>query len=138
MWLSAEERHKHCQLLCKWLQHNCIPCKQCNTRVVLMVGIPGKKEWKKVCNATHCQGDGKCVILRQRVRGSIRPVRAVRNPRVFQMEPRVVADKDCEKVLDSANSSSLLSSVFNTINNKFDDECFDQMVRLLNTHQICQ
>jgi hypothetical protein len=38
------------------------------------------------------QCDGKHVILRQRVRGSVRAVRAVRNTRVFQTETRVVAD----------------------------------------------
>ena len=32
------------------------------------------------------------MILRQRVRGSVRAVRAVRNTRVFQTETRVVAD----------------------------------------------
>jgi len=45
-----------------------------------------------LCNATHHLGDGKRVILRQKVRGSIRAVRAVRNTRVFQMETWVVAD----------------------------------------------
>jgi hypothetical protein len=39
MWLSAEERHKHCQALCKWLLHNCDTCKECNIHVVLMVRI---------------------------------------------------------------------------------------------------
>jgi len=37
MSLSAEERHKHHQALCKWLLHNCNPCEECNIRVVLMV-----------------------------------------------------------------------------------------------------
>jgi hypothetical protein len=36
--------------------------------------------------------NGKRVILRQRVRGSVRAVRAVQNTRVFQTESRVVAD----------------------------------------------
>ena len=40
MWLSAQERHKHCQALCKRLLHNCNPCEECNIRVVLMVRIP--------------------------------------------------------------------------------------------------
>jgi hypothetical protein len=44
------------------------------------------------CNATRGQGDGKCAILRQRVRGAVTAVRAVRNTRVFQTETRVVAD----------------------------------------------
>jgi hypothetical protein len=43
-------------------------------------------------NATRHLGDGKRVILRQRVRGSVRAVRAVRNTRVFQTDTRVVAD----------------------------------------------
>jgi len=36
--------------------------------------------------------NGKRVILCQRVRGSVRAVRAVQNTRVFQTETRVVAD----------------------------------------------
>ena len=47
-----------------------------------------------LCNATCRLGDGKRVILRQRVRGSVRAVRAVRNTRVFQTETGVVADED--------------------------------------------
>jgi len=39
MWHSAGERHKHRQALCKVLQHNCSPCEECNTRVVLMMHI---------------------------------------------------------------------------------------------------
>jgi hypothetical protein len=39
MWLSAEERHKHRQALCKQLPHNCNPSEECNIRVVLMVRI---------------------------------------------------------------------------------------------------
>jgi pyridoxal biosynthesis lyase PdxS len=48
---------------------------------------------RDVCNATRSLGDGSHLILRQRVRGSARAVRAVRNTRVFQMESRVVADE---------------------------------------------
>jgi hypothetical protein len=49
-----------------------------------------------LCNAVCRLGDRQHVILRQRVRGSVRAVRAVRNTRVFPMEPRVVADVvDC-------------------------------------------
>jgi hypothetical protein len=44
-----------------------------------------------LCNVTRDLGDGKRVILRQRVRGSVRAVRAARNTRVFQTETRVVA-----------------------------------------------
>jgi len=45
-----------------------------------------------LCNVTRLLGDEKHVILRQRVRGSVRAIRAVRNTRVFQTETRVVAD----------------------------------------------
>jgi hypothetical protein len=45
-----------------------------------------------LCNATRHLGDGQRVILRQRVRGSVRAVTAVQNTRVFQTETRVVAD----------------------------------------------
>jgi len=45
-----------------------------------------------LCNATRRLADGQRVILRQRVRGSVRAVRAVRNTWVFQTETRVVAD----------------------------------------------
>jgi hypothetical protein len=45
-----------------------------------------------LCNATRRLGDGQLVILRQRLQGSVRAVRAVRNTRVFQTETWVVAD----------------------------------------------
>ena len=54
----------------------------------LSPGLPGAL----LCNATRRLGDGQRAILRQRVRGSIRAVRAVRNTLVFQTETRVVAD----------------------------------------------
>jgi hypothetical protein len=43
-------------------------------------------------NATRRLGDRQSLILRQRVRGSVRAVRAVRNTRLIQTETRVVAD----------------------------------------------
>jgi hypothetical protein len=119
MWLSADERHKHRQALCKWLLHNGSPCEECNIRVVLMVRlrhhIPDAKYRKpdtraasviyiatclnnkrhtarEVCNATHRLGEGSRPIIRRRVRGSASGVRAVRNTQVFQTETRVVAD----------------------------------------------
>jgi len=92
MWLSAEERHNHRQALCDRLQHNCSPCNECDTHVVLMVCIPGAKRWRSVCNATHRLCDGKRVTLCQTVRGSFRAVSAVSNTCVFQTETRVVAD----------------------------------------------
>jgi len=63
----------------------------------ILSGTPGGFQWLKyillmLCNATHRLGDGKRLILRQRVRGSIRAVRAFRNTRVFLTETRVVAD----------------------------------------------
>jgi hypothetical protein len=54
----------------------------------LLLALPGAL----LCHATRCLGDRQRVILRQRVRGSVRAVRAVRNTRVFQTETRVVAD----------------------------------------------
>jgi len=39
-------------------------------------------------------GDGQCVLLRQRVQGSVRAIRAVGNTRAFLTETRVVADVD--------------------------------------------
>jgi len=48
---------------------------------------------RAVCNATRRMGDGSRLILCQRVRGSARAVRAVRNTWVFQTETRVVADE---------------------------------------------
>jgi hypothetical protein len=123
MWLSAKEKHKHHQVLCKWLLHNCNPGEECYILVVLMVGIhhhiPEAKYRKphtsigsviykaigrnnkrhgiiaatrEVYKATCRLGDGSRLILRQRVPGSGRAIRAVRNTRVFQMETRVVAD----------------------------------------------
>jgi len=46
--------------------------------------------------------------------------------------------EDCETVLDPDNTSSVLSTVLNTINNEFEHECLDEVVRLLNVHPICQ
>jgi hypothetical protein len=45
---------------------------------------------------------------------------------------------DGEEVLDPDNTSSVLSTVLNTINNEFEHECLDEMVRLLNIHLIRQ
>jgi hypothetical protein len=55
-----------------------------------------------LCNATRRLGDGKRVILRQRVRGSVRAVRAVQNTRVFQTETRFVADVVTELLSQSS------------------------------------
>jgi hypothetical protein len=52
-----------------------------------------------LCKATRRLGNGQRVILRQRVQGSVRAVRAVRNTRVFQTETRVVADEAEERQL---------------------------------------
>jgi hypothetical protein len=46
----------------------------------------------EACNATHHAGNESHLILSQRVRGSARAVRVIRNTRVFRMETRVVAD----------------------------------------------
>jgi len=45
---------------------------------------------------------------------------------------------DGEEVLDPYNNSPELSTVVNTINNKFDHECLGEVVRLLNAHPIHQ
>ena len=47
---------------------------------------------KEVCNATRRVGDGSRLIIRQRVRGSVSAVRAIRNTRVFLTETNFVAD----------------------------------------------
>jgi hypothetical protein len=46
--------------------------------------------------------------------------------------------EDGEEVLDPDISISVLSTVLNTINNEFEHECNDEVVRLLNVHPICQ
>jgi len=46
--------------------------------------------------------------------------------------------EDREEVLDPDNTSSVLSTVSNTINNEFEHECYDEAVRLQNAHQIRQ
>ena len=45
---------------------------------------------------------------------------------------------DCEEVLDPDNTSSVLSTVLNTMNNQFEHECLEEAVRLLNAHLIHQ
>ena len=47
---------------------------------------------REVCNATRRLGEGSGLFLHQRVRGSVRAVRAVRNTRVFLTETKFVAD----------------------------------------------
>jgi len=46
--------------------------------------------------------------------------------------------EDGEEVLDPENTSSVLSTLLNTINNEFEHECLHEAVRLLNAHPICQ
>jgi len=46
--------------------------------------------------------------------------------------------EDGEEVLDPDNTSSVLSTVLNTINNEFEHECLDEAVRLLNVYSIRQ
>jgi hypothetical protein len=96
MGLSAKERHKYHLALCKWLQHNCSPGGECNTRVVLMVCIcrcilVPKSRWY-VCNPTCPLGDRKHGISRQRVWGFVRAGRAVLNSWMFLTENRDLAD----------------------------------------------
>jgi len=47
---------------------------------------------RQVCNATRHSCDGSSLILRHRVQGSVKAVRAIRNTRVFLTETRIVAD----------------------------------------------
>ena len=46
--------------------------------------------------------------------------------------------EDGEEVLDPENTSSVLNTVLNPINNEFEHECLDEEVRLLNVHPIHQ
>jgi len=46
--------------------------------------------------------------------------------------------EDGEEVLNPENTSSVLNTVLNTINNEFEHECLDEAVRVLNAHPICQ
>jgi len=55
-----------------------------------------------------------------------------------QSATEVQEQVDGEEVLDPDNTSSVLSTVLNTINNEFEHECLDEAVRLLNVHPICQ
>jgi hypothetical protein len=54
----------------------------------LLPALPGAL----LCNVTCHLGAGKHVILCQRVRGSVKAVRAVLNTRVLQTDTTVVAD----------------------------------------------
>ena len=45
---------------------------------------------------------------------------------------------DGEEDLDTENTSSLMSTVLNTINNEFEHKCLEEAVRLLNAHLIRQ
>jgi hypothetical protein len=76
-------------------------CSQ--TLTGLSLALPGARLW----NATRRLRDRQRVILRQRIRGSVRAVRAVRNTRVFQTETRVVADESdaqCQRWKQSLKS----------------------------------
>ena len=44
---------------------------------------------------------------------------------------------DGEEDLDPDNTSSVLNTVLKTINHKFEHECLDEVIRLLNAHPIC-
>jgi len=46
--------------------------------------------------------------------------------------------EDGEEVLDPDNTSSVLSTVLNTINNEFEHDCLEEAFRLLNAHPIRQ
>jgi hypothetical protein len=46
--------------------------------------------------------------------------------------------EDGKEVLNPDTTSSVLSTILNTINNKFEHECLDEAVRLLNVHPMRQ
>jgi hypothetical protein len=46
--------------------------------------------------------------------------------------------EDGEEVLDPVNTSSVLSTVLNAINNEFEHEWLGEVVRVLNAHPICE
>ena len=48
----------------------------------------------------------------------------------------VQEDVNGDEVLDLDNTSSVLSTLLNTINNEFEHQCLEDAVRLLNAHQI--
>ena len=64
-----------------------------------------------LCNVTRRLGDRKPVILRQRVRGTIRAVRAVRNTRVSLTKTRVVADASGSNE-EFGKEEGIMSSLF--------------------------
>jgi len=51
---------------------------------------------------------------------------------------KVQEEVDCEEILDPDRTGSVLSTVLTTINNKFEHECLDEAVRLLNSDCIRQ
>jgi len=51
---------------------------------------------------------------------------------------KVQAQVDGEDDLDPENTSSVLNTVLNKINNEFEHECLEEAVRLLNAHLTCQ
>lgn len=89
---SSGERKNHRQALTGQRQHSCSPCEESNTYVVLIVCTPSEKFWRWVHNATGRLCEGKSLIRCQKVRGTIRAVKAVWYTRVFQTETMVVAD----------------------------------------------
>jgi len=84
---------------------------------------PGGFQWLKyislmLCNMTRHLGDGWREILCQRVRGSVRVVRAIRNTRVILMETRVVADEHARhrpRAMGSPNRWSRYSNQWSAV-----------------------
>jgi len=64
----------------------------------------------------------------------------IENEKNTEKDAREVQEQveDGEEVLDPANTSSVLNTVLSTINNKFEHECLDEAVWLLNAHPIRQ
>jgi len=56
--------------------------------------------------------------------------------KVSREVPEQLADGD--EVVNPDNSSAVLNAVLNAINNRFEHQCVDEVVRGLNDHPICQ
>jgi len=87
MWHLARAIHKHRLALCQWLQHNSSPWEESNSHVILTMRIrhhiPCALYRRPACNAIRRLGDGRHLMLRQTVWGSVRAAWTVRNTRMF-------------------------------------------------------
>ena len=65
---------------------------------------------REICNMTYCSDHMSRRILCQRVRGSVRALRAIWHTRMFQMETRVVADAPVNLPTSSSSTPTLYPS----------------------------